>query len=414
MTILNKEWREISVSDYRAIATVTAVIRDILIESQDNIGSNATVRTSSPNDLKEPSNDADILNLFLYQVTSNNACHSLDLPTRNQNGKLMTKPKLALDLHYLLTTASKNELKAQLMLSSAMMALQENAIIPKNKIMNTTSLTEDTDEKFLFGSNLVNQVESLKITLQSISTEELTKLWSSFFQTGYRLSVAYHVSVVLLESTLEPSPSLPVSKRQLRVIPLKQPIIEKIEPQIMTYDPTKRLVLKGRNLSSDKVFVQIDDKEIKVEDKDLSENQLSLLLSEDTLAGVKQVQVLQKILFDKNDKEGHKSYTSNIAAFVLTPNLTSVTSTPLNANEDLTLTFEPGIAANQKVNVLIGDYVIPVTLSAPDSANVYPMKTLTVKIPTHILAGTYHVRLRVDNADSSLNDDNSIQITHNK
>ena len=204
-------------SDYRAIATITAVIRDILINSQDAIGSNATVKTSSPINLKEPVNDVDILNLFLYQITPNNVCNTLHLPTRNQTGKLMAKPNLSLDLHYLLTAASKNELQAQLMLTSAMIAMQENAIIPNNKIKNTIARAEEANEKFLAESNLADQIESLKITLQSISTEELTKLWSSFFQTGYRLSVAYHVSIVLLESSLEPIANIPVKERKLQL-----------------------------------------------------------------------------------------------------------------------------------------------------------------------------------------------------
>ncbi|MCL2643237.1 MAG: DUF4255 domain-containing protein [Candidatus Bathyarchaeota archaeon] len=406
-------------SDYRAIATVTAVIRDILVESQENIGSNAAVKTSSPSDLKEPSNDSDVLNLFLYQVTSNNVCNSLDLPTRNQNGKLLTKPKLALDLHYLLTTASKNELKAQLMLSSAMMALHENAIIPKNKIEITLSSSEYNDETFLAGSNLSSQIESLKINLHSMTTEELTKLWSSFFQTGYRLSVAYHVSVILLESNLEFTPSIPVSKRQLHVISLKQPIIEKIEPQIMTYDPTKKIVIKGHNLYSDKVVVRLNDNEIiNIDNSELSEHQLRFSITEDTLAGVKQVQVLQNFLFNPNDTKEHLAHTSNIAAFVLTPNLKPLTKTQLQHGEELKLDFEPGIAPHQKAHVLIGNYTLNVNLP-PTNLTTYPLKSLTVKIPNTILAGTYPVRLRINNADSPLknnnnnDDDNIITITNN-
>lgn len=394
-------------SDYRAIATVTAVIRDILSDSAQKLDGNVIVKMSSPSDLKEPSNDSDVLNLFLYQVTANNICHNLDLPTRNPTGKLMTKPKLALDLHYLLTVASKNdELKAQLMLSSAMMALQENAIIPKDKIIAAIKAQDKQDnEDFLSESNLADQFESLKITLQSLSIEELTKLWSSFFQTGYRLSVAYNVSVVLLESTIEITPSLPVSKRQIYVTSLKQPVIEKIEPQIMTYSPEKKLVIKGRNLYGDgKVLVRLNDKEIPVTNsEDLTENQLSLLISEGICAGVKQVQVLQKIVFDKNDVDGHKGYNSNVAAFVLAPKLEALTQTSLSHGQDLVLNFKPGIELNQKVYVLIGDYSIPVDLSTQELSSSDSLESLKVTIPEHILTGTYSVRLRIDNADSILN-----------
>jgi len=394
-------------SDYRAIATVTAVIRDILSDSAQKLDGNVVVKMSSPSDLKEPSNDSDVLNLFLYQVTSNNVCHNLDLPTRNPMGKLVAKPKLALDLHYLLTVASKNdELKAQLMLSSAMMALQENAIIPKDKIIATIKAQDKQDgEDFLSESNLADQFESLKITLQSLSIEELTKLWSSFFQTGYRLSVAYSVSVVLLESTLEVVSSLPVSQRQIYVTSLRQPVIEKIEPQIMSYDSTKKLVIKGRNLYGDgKVLVRLNDKEIPVTNSaDLAENQLRVFVSEGICAGVKQVQVLQNFVFDKTlDAKSCRGYNSNVAAFVLAPNLEALTQIFLHHGEELLLNFKPGIEVHQKVYVLIGDYIVPVDLSTYE-LSAYPLESLKATIPTHILAGTYNVRLRIDNADSFLN-----------
>jgi hypothetical protein len=408
-------------SDYRAIATVTAVIRDILLESQRNIaeGSTVDVSTSSPATLKTLTKDNDVLGLFLYQVTPNATCRNIDLPTRNPAGQLMAKPTLALDLHYLLSVSSTNELKAQLMLSSAMIALHENAIIPKHKIAETIITNAElkpVGEDFLAESNLTHQIESLKIGIQSLTIEELTKLWSAFAQTEYRLSVAYHVSVILLESILEPKPSIPVSKRQLRVLPIKQPIIEKIEPQILTYnsdDPNARkLVITGRNLNSDKVLVAIGDKEIEIIDKtSLSENQISLIVPSGTLAGITKVQILQKIQFDPTDKQGHKGYASNVAAFVLAPNLKTVTQIPLKHGDNLVLVFEPGIDITQTVHALIGDYVIAVNLSTQNPAATYPLKSLTIPIPDNIPAGTYPVRLRINNADSPLKDTNNQTIT---
>ncbi|MDR0493613.1 MAG: DUF4255 domain-containing protein [Nitrososphaerota archaeon] len=408
-------------SDYRAIATVTAVIRDILRESQQKTaeGNTVDVSTSSPAAIKTLiTKDNDILGLFLYQVTPNAACRNLDLPTRNQSGQPMVKPTLALDLHYLLSASSINELKAQLMLSSAMIALHENAIIPKQKINETILLNTDlkpVGEDFLSKSNLINQIESLKISIQLLTIDELTKLWSSFAQTEYRLSVAYHVSVIFIESTLEPTPSLPVSKRQILAIPIKQPIIEKIEPQIMAYNSDnlddRKLIITGRNLDSDKVLVAIGDKEIEVVDKKaISENQLRVTVPSDTLAGITRVQVLQKIQFE-TDEQGHKGYASNVAAFVLAPNLKKITQTPLKHGEDLVIVFEPGIAKTQTAQILIGDYVVAVNLSTQNSAVTYPLESLTVTIPPRIPAGTYPVRLRINNADSPLRDDNKQTIT---
>jgi hypothetical protein len=397
--------------DYRTIAAVTAVIRDILAESQQSIdGSPVNTKTSPPATLKGLAED--VLNLFLYQVTPNNAYCSFNLPTKNQNGKLIAKPLLALNLHYLLTASSSNELKAQLMLSNAMIALQENAIIPKNKIIKTlTNHREESGEEFLANSNLANETETIKISLQTMSIEELTKLWSSFFQTDYRLSVTYQVSIGLLESQLEPVPSIPVSKRQLHIIAIRQPIIEKIEPQIMPYDSARKLFIKGHNLNSDKVLVRLNEKEIEIVDKkDLSEHQLSLSIPADTPAGVKQVQILQKILFEPNNKTAHQRYVSNVIAFVIAPCLKKITPPTLNPGATLTLKFEPGVTINQKINVLIGDYVITNSLPATTPSN-YPLTSITVKIPLHIPAGTYPVRLRIDNAESPFSNDSNHIIT---
>ena len=399
-------------SNYRAIATLTAVMRDILVKSQLGVeGNSVSVRVSPPSALKGLSDD--VLNLFLYQVTPSTVHNSFNLPTRNQNGKLLAKPSLALDLHYLLTSYSSNELKAQLMLSNAIIFLQENAIISKNTISDTINNPDKFEgEDFLSNSNLDRVVRSINVSLQSLSIEELTKLWSSFFQTDYRLSVSYKVSMVLLESELEIEPSIPVSKRQLRVVSLKRPLIEKLEPQIMAYDSTRTLAINGRNLDGDRVYVKLSGNEIEVVDKKcLSENQIKIVVPKDTLAGVKYVQVLQKILFDSDDKVGHKGQKSNVMTFVLTPELKKAEPSILTPGQNLTLHFEPSIAANQKVNILIGSRVLNVTL--PQTATLYPLSSLTVALPTDISAGTYPVRIRIDNADSSLKAGNSPTITIN-
>ena len=52
----------------------------------------------------------------------------------------------------------------------------------------------------LFTSELAEQVEQIKITPQSLNTEEISRMWTAF-QAHYRPTAAYQVSVVLIEST---------------------------------------------------------------------------------------------------------------------------------------------------------------------------------------------------------------------
>jgi len=398
-------------SDFRALATVTAVLRDILSDVQTDVG-NISIKALSPDQLSKVTEDT--LNVYLYQVTPNSAYRNVDLPTRSQDGKTITaKPQLAVDLHYLLTayTIHNDELKAQEMLASAMIILHDNEIIARSKIATTIqNPNHNKDNDIVAGSNLADQPESIKLIPQAMSLEELTKLWTVFFQTSYRISTAYQASVVLLESKLKPKPSLPVSKRLLRVFPIKQPIIDTVTPQTLEYDANAQLTINGKNLMGDKVIVLIDNQEVPITQKaNLSENQITSSLPATVSAGVKQVQVEQLFLFDSNDT-GHSGYVSNVSAFVLAPKINSLTK-QLKVGEILTVQFSPGLIKDQTVNVLVGDYVLPVDL--PTDPASYPIAAVSVKIPTSVKPGAYMVRLRVDGADSQPPQDDSQTIQIN-
>jgi hypothetical protein len=45
----------------------------------------------------------------------------------------------------------------------------------------------------------VAYIERIKLTPLTLSLEDLSKLWSVFFQVPYALSIAYEASVVLIE-----------------------------------------------------------------------------------------------------------------------------------------------------------------------------------------------------------------------
>src|SRR5260221_7974424 len=61
-------------------------------------------------------------------------------------------------------------------------------------------------------SDLENQIERVRITLQPLTVEEIFRLWSGFL-TQYRISVSYEISVVLIESTRAVRTPLPVLTR---------------------------------------------------------------------------------------------------------------------------------------------------------------------------------------------------------
>src|SRR5262249_54430345 len=62
------------------------------------------------------------------------------------------------------------------------------------------------------GNDLGEQFERLRITPLSMGLEEMSKLWM-IFQTQYRISAAYEVTVLLIDSRLPVKSPLPVLKR---------------------------------------------------------------------------------------------------------------------------------------------------------------------------------------------------------
>ena len=64
-------------------------------------------------------------------------------------------------------------------------------------------------QRSLVAAELADQIEQIKITPQSLSTEEMSRLWTAL-QAHYRPSAVYQASVVLIESTRSRKSALPV------------------------------------------------------------------------------------------------------------------------------------------------------------------------------------------------------------
>ena len=76
------------------------------------------------------------LNIFLYQISLNSGYANYDLPRRDSRGRLISKPLVGLDLHYLLTpfSADNDEIVIQQILGSTIRILHENPILTKEMI----------------------------------------------------------------------------------------------------------------------------------------------------------------------------------------------------------------------------------------------------------------------------------------
>lgn len=212
-------------SNVLAIAAVTQLLKDLINDALINgevsqvLNSDFTVTALPPDRVVADGSDQQTqLNLFLYGVSPNPALRNDDLPTRSRNSDLKHRPRLALDLHYILTAVSGEELHAEILLGYAMQLFHETALLGRERIRAALELAVIDDilppDEFdpIRASELADQLELLKITPRTISLDDMSKLWTAF-QASYRTTVAYDVSVVLIERELPSRPTLPVLSR---------------------------------------------------------------------------------------------------------------------------------------------------------------------------------------------------------
>ncbi len=207
-------------SNYLAIAAVTMTLRDLLEEEANPIVSGARVTTLRPEKAADGADKRKGANIFLYQVTPNAAWRNQEIishypgvsgPDNRTRETVGKSQPVALNLQYLLSFyGDETTLEPQRLLGSALAALQRYARLPVDRIAQAI-----TDHAFLRGRGADNKtdlpaesyldfqakfVEQVRLTPISLNLEELSKLWSVFFQVPYTLSVAYEAAVVLIEA----------------------------------------------------------------------------------------------------------------------------------------------------------------------------------------------------------------------
>ncbi|MBV8138824.1 MAG: DUF4255 domain-containing protein [Deltaproteobacteria bacterium] len=387
-------------SNSLAIATVTAALREVLQPAVANAVAGAVVGFNRP-DSSAGTPLAPAVNVYLYQVTPNAAYRNGDLPTRRADGTVVKRPQAAFDLHYLFTFhGDDSQLQPQLLLGAVATTLHAQPLISPTAIAKAIG-----DFGFLGASDLADQVERVKFTPTSLSLEEFSKLWSVFFQIEYTLSATYQGSVVLLESDDEPVPTLPVAARNLAVTPFREPQIDSVIAEAGADQPIvtgSTLLIQGRQLKGAVTLVLIEGQE--ASPPTVSDTRVVLPLPAALHAGVKGVQVIQKILIG-TPPTPHRAFESNVAPFVLRPTITAVAAAAQAPGvTSVTLTLAPNIGTGQRAVVLLNNLAAnPPTAftSRPviSSADSNQVNVDFAGVPT----GTYLVRVQIDGAESLLN-----------
>jgi hypothetical protein len=397
-------------SNSLAIATATATLAlEILQPAAETAVSGATVTIVRP-DSTGNSNTKPRVNLYLFQITPNTAWRNNDLATRTSDGQLMQRPRVAIDLHYLLTFyGDELQLEAQRLLGSVALAMHAKPMLTREMIRNTIGNSAYT---FLAASNLADEMELIKFTPLPLSLEELSKLWSVFFQTQYTLSVAYQGTVVLIESEETPRSTLPVKERIVYAMPFRHPEIERVYPvtgpdQLILSDST--LVIEGSQLRGDVTQVRIAGS-APLAPGTVSDTKITYALTslpaQVLRAGVQGIQVVQSLLLGK-PPQPHTGFESNVSPFVLHPRILSAIA-PDAAHVDVKA--DVTIGERQRVLLFLNENTanLPAVYSFPVEPRSADSDTLTIPV-SGVKAGSYFVRLQVDGAESPLDLDPASQ-----
>jgi hypothetical protein len=165
-----------------------------LIDSEDRISLESPAQLESDNSVR--------LSMYLYRILEDPYMKNR-YPISGTGGKQQKTP-LTLDLYYLLTPLVGTPREQQIVLGKAMQTLYDLPVL------------ESQD----FQGPPANTGEQVRLVLNPVSLEELTRVWQAL-EIPYRLSVCYIARVAIVDSQLEQFYQ-PVVAKQIRY-GIKQP-----------------------------------------------------------------------------------------------------------------------------------------------------------------------------------------------
>lgn len=193
-------------SNAYAVAAVTAALRALLTPAA-GIVPGAVVTNLRPDALTQ-NQQARGINIYLYRVQPNANHMAEQLATRRSDGTLLQPVVQVLELHYLLSFYGNDaHLEPQLLLGAASLALREQPVLTPTVIEDSRA----SNPELLGHSDLAKQRPCVQIAHQSLSIEEMSKLWTTLIQTRYLLSTNCICQSVFIEGA-SPLPAPPAPK----------------------------------------------------------------------------------------------------------------------------------------------------------------------------------------------------------
>jgi len=423
------------------IAAVSRTLLDLLNNGMiDNnvaaaVGQAVTVTALPPDRVlpQQPGQaDPTQLNIFLYHVTYNSGWRNSELPARDARGDSVGVPLLPLNLHYLLTAYGSADLQSEILLGYAMQILHENPVLTRAALRRTLTPAAVNPGILpaafgaLRAADLADQVELVKLAPETLSNDEMSKIWTSL-QSHYRTSTSYSASVVLIESRRPARKALPVLTRGPRDALTGREAGVFVHANLLPPVPTISQVVPAAEQLASRMGEQVDIEGHLLEGGSVtaaftdSRRQQTMTLP--TTPGREQVSVLLPTgpglggadptlgadpdnwrcgVYDVTVRVQSgvtPTRVTNALPFVVAPTIVSVSAATAGGITTFTVDCVPRIRAGQSVALIVGSRELPVEpFNQPATGTVQ-------FLGRGFVAGSLEwVRLRVDGIDSLLID----------
>ena len=404
-------------SNALAIATVTAALGQIVVNAARSAVPGVGLATGRPEEGSTSS--VHRVHVYLYQVNPNGALRNLDLPTRDGDGGLVARPSAALDLHYLIAFyGDAGDLEGERMLGAVVRDLHTHALLTRDDIQAVV-----TGSGILGTSDLADAVERVRFTPLALSLEEMSKLWSVFFQTRHAMSVAYQASVVTIEPDLPYRAPLPVLRRgvdnrgvttvlgpfpSLSTLKFGLPGDESVTPPPPAFPSAQlglTMFLSGSNLGQVTALRFAHPrlpaaKVLPVPIGNRTSSQLMAPLPDDVAAQTEWAAGVYTMMGMLPPIAGLDRATNSLP-FALAPRITNIQPNPLVRDGagavTAQITCHPMVLPAQRAVLLLGDRE---ALAAPRPDTDPPTDTLSFVIENAQPVASALVRLRIDGVDS--------------
>lgn len=210
-------------TNYLSIATVTATLGRLIGEALERIPNPSgipQVRYGPPQ--ADPQHIG--CTVFLFRLTPNASRRNEDLPSRDESGVYVHRPRLTLDADYLLTfSGDETTLEAQRFLGAVAVTLHARPFLPAEAVRRTIAGTS-----FLRGSDF-DPAMKVRFVPATLDYHVLSQLWSTFPQVPYNISMMYTAS------------SIPVDAD---VTPAVPELVQEVDTQVLMHEQTEQRTVK--------------------------------------------------------------------------------------------------------------------------------------------------------------------------